>query len=197
MILFGGSFDPIHYGHLTLLETLQSTYPHAELRLVPTPEPDYKSPILANRHHRLAMIRLALKDHPNMGVDTIEMDQTGPCWTYKTVRLLFEQNPGRPLFFAMGSDSYFAFHTWKNFQEIYPYTQILVLNRDAITPETYDRYYHKHLAFIPKSRFHFVTMPVTPVSSKDIRHHLTLKNSLAGLVPPAVEAYIKENRVYP
>ena len=126
--LLGGSFDPIHYGHLQLARDALKHLPLAEVRFLPAAQPWQKSPITA-AEHRAQMVQLAIADHPRFTLDMREIERGGVTYTIDTLHALRLALPDHPLVLIMGSDQFARFDTWRDWQQIPELARIAVAQR--------------------------------------------------------------------
>jgi nicotinate-nucleotide adenylyltransferase len=164
--LFGGSFDPVHQGHMRMATLALEKCRLDTVIFIPAQQPPHKHPKkLTSACHRVAMLTLALQRHKHFQLNRYELDRPGTTYSYQTVRHFARTYPAARLFFIMGSDSFAELHTWHRHE--------LLLR--GCTPIIIQR---------------------TPVSSSEIRQRLERGMPITRLVPPAVEKYIKKNNLY-
>lgn len=127
--IFGGTFDPIHLGHLrTGFELLQSLS-LTEMRWIPVGDPGHREPPLASAELRLAMLRAAVADQPGFVVDDREMRRRGASYTIDTLLELRAESPGRPLCLVLGMDAFLGFTGWRRWQDILGLAHLVVAHR--------------------------------------------------------------------
>ncbi|MFP5465722.1 MAG: nicotinate-nucleotide adenylyltransferase, partial [Gammaproteobacteria bacterium] len=140
--LYGGSFDPVHIGHVATAEELLARLPFREIRLLPAARSPLKDRSLAD-HHRVAMLKLALAGHAGLGMDDRELRRPPPSFTVDTLRdIRRELGRATPLAFIMGMDSFVALPRWKDWQRLTEYAHLVVVSRPgqhpALAPELAD-----------------------------------------------------------
>ena len=192
--VLGGTFDPIHIGHLIIAEEARIKLGLAEVLFVPTGQPWLKQDRdIAPTVHRVEMVRRAIADNPGFKLSTLEVDRSGPSYTVDTLESLQDQLGSRVnLFFILGRDTLADLPLWKEPSEV------IRLCRLVVPPRLGSRDL-KHLEeAIPGLRDRVVQldMPVIGISSSGIRHRLAEGTSIRYLVPPGVEEYIAEQRIY-
>ncbi len=196
--IFGGSFDPIHYGHLLLAETCREQCRLDRVLIVPAAVPPHKrSRALSSGRDRVEMVRLAIGGHEQLAVSTIEIDRGGVSYTVDTLTALAEQQPGSSLFFLMGADSLKDLPTWREPQRLCELAVPLVVRR-AGSPEP-DFSAISHLvtaARLEEIREHQVEMPIIELSSTEIRQRVAAGQSIRYRTPRAVEKFIEANGLY-
>jgi nicotinate-nucleotide adenylyltransferase len=196
--IFGGSFDPIHYGHLLLAETCREQCRLDRVLFVPAAVPPHKrSQPLASARDRIEMVRLAIGGHEHLAVSTIEIDRGGVSYTVDTLTALAEQQPGGSLFFLMGADSLKDLPTWREPRRLCELAVPLVVRR-AGSPEP-DFSSISHLvtaARLEEIREHQVEMPIIELSSTEIRQRVAAGRSIRYRTPRAVEKFIETQGLY-
>jgi len=145
--IFGGTFDPIHYGHLRAALELQQILDLAEVRFIPCQTPVHKQTVFASAEHRLAMLKLATKGINNFVVDPREVYRDTPSYMIETLQSLKQDFPDTPLLLIMGNDAFSQLPTWQEWQSLLDYCHILVvlrpgyrLNLDAQMQNYYDEH---------------------------------------------------------
>lgn len=195
--ILGGTFDPIHNGHLKLAECALDAARLAEVWIMPNRVPPHKENITGTRHtmERVDMIRLAIEDRPELRFFGIELEMDGPSYTYRTIEELNRQYAGTDFFFIIGADSLFEFEKWYKPERIASGCTLLVAKRkDQRLPD-----FEQQIDML-KSRFGavIVTIPMDTIdiSSQMIRYKRVEGESISQYVPPKVEKYISENHMY-
>lgn len=127
--IFGGTFDPVHNGHLQVADEVRRGLAIEDFRLLPAGEPPHRPQTYAGPAHRLAMLELAVREYPGLRLDTREMERPGPSFMVDTLASLREEYPETPLLMVIGQDSASQLHTWHRWRDIPGYTHIVVINR--------------------------------------------------------------------
>jgi len=210
--ILGGTFDPIHYGHLELAREVREALQLAELRLVPAGAPPHRPAPVAPAAHRLAMTRLGIADYPGLGVDDREIRRSGPSYTVLTLEELRAEAPGRPLALIVGTDALAGLPQWHRWREIFGLAHIVVVARpgfesaNGVIPELARDWQQRvttdpnELARRPAGAI--IVQPITahPISASAIRALLARGRdgavAAAGLLPSSVLAYIERNQLY-
>jgi nicotinate-nucleotide adenylyltransferase len=196
--VFGGSFDPVHWGHLRLAECCWQQAKLDRVEFVPAAQQPHKpaGPV-ASPADRVAMLRLALAQRPEFAVSTVELDRGGVSYTADTLRELHERQPADQLYFLMGADSLADLPNWREPAEICNVATPLVVHRPGAAEPNFDALRPlvsaKRLAEIRSVQ---VEMPATPVSSSQIRRLIAEGGDWQSLVPVAVADYIVQRRLY-
>jgi nicotinate-nucleotide adenylyltransferase len=205
--LFGGTFNPIHNGHIALAQSVVDTLHCSQIRFIPAAIPPHKAIPAVTAQHRANMVELAIADHPQFILDTCELDRQGPSYTIETLHLLRHRLPEHALCLIMGQDSYLQLPTWHRWQELLDYCHLLIVHRADIAHNLQLHAAHQHqLVDIAQAAAQFAAqthglisyLPITPpdVSSTRIRAQLAQGDAQIAGVPEKVLYYIKENHLY-
>lgn len=195
--IFGGSFDPIHYGHLLLAETCREQNCLDQVIFMPAAVPPHKIRTMTPPEARIEMLELALGGHPAMHVSTLEVERGGVSYTVETLTRLRQDYPDEKLFFLMGADSLEDLPTWREPERICELAVPLVVRRAGAAEPDFGKLAHLVDAErLGKIRECQVTMPVMELSSTDIRQRVAADKSIRYRTPRGVEMYIRENGLY-
>ncbi len=182
--LFGGSFDPVHNGHIAVAKYVIEQGLVAEVIFTPVGVPWQKSQPKAAASDRKAMLELAVKDYPEFTVSSSELDRSGVSYTIDTVEELQAEDPTKKIYLLLGADAANGVTTWHRAAELISKVNFLVVARNQQeSPE---------LNF----EFHFINMPMIDVSSSMIRNLVLSGNSVSHLVPNEVNSYILDHNLY-
>jgi nicotinate-nucleotide adenylyltransferase len=196
--LYGGSFDPVHYGHLLLAECCRETLRLDEIWLIPAAVPPHKQArTLARAKHRLEMLELALAGHEQIRTSRLEIDRGGVSYTVQTLADVQVLQPEAKLFLLMGADSLRDLPTWRDPARICELSLPAVVRRGG-TPEPdfgvlAPLVTSQRLAEIRAAQ---VEMPLIELSSTDLRERAAAGKSLRYRMPRAVEKYIETHQLY-
>lgn len=194
--LYGGTFDPIHYGHLLLAERCREELALDEVRFIPAGDPPHKSGVVVTPGKvRAEMIEFATAGNPQLVVDRRELERPGPSYTFETLEEIHREMPNAELFFLMGADSLADLPQWRQPARIAALAHIVAVNRgDRPLPDqlTLNASFGEQVA----SRVIFVSMPGMDLSATDLRMRAASGKSLRYTTPPAVEAYIRDKSLY-
>ncbi len=194
--VFGGTFNPIHNGHIKLIESFDGAMNFDEILIVPTNIPPHKiSKSLVSGEHRMNMIAAAVKDMPKVKPCDIELKREGASYTFETVRQLKEIYPDDKLFFIVGSDMFLSFEKWRNFEEIFGSVTVCSAAREY---GDYEKMLKKAETYKEKYSAECVVMnfDVLELSSTDVRQAVFNFEEISSLVPEATQDYIYENALY-
>ncbi|MBD1228715.1 nicotinate-nucleotide adenylyltransferase [Xenorhabdus griffiniae] len=206
--LFGGTFDPIHYGHLRPVEALAHLVGLKQVILLPNHVPPHRPQPEATAQQRLEMVRLAVRDNPLFTVDTRELERQAPSYTIETLKS-FRQEIGEqhPLAFIIGQDSLQAIHTWHKWEELLDICHLLVCSRPGyqsqLTAPGMQLWLEKHqigsplpLSQKPYGYIHLAATPLLNISATDIRQRHQQGISCDDLLPPSIQNYIDSQGLY-
>lgn len=192
--LLGGTFDPIHLGHLIAAAELRHALGLDRVLLIPNAAPPHKPGLpISSAADRVAMLRLAISEVPWLAIDTIELERGGLSYTVDTLRSLNARLAPAALVFLMGEDSLRDLPTWRDPTEIVAQAELGVATRPGIVVDL-DAVYRA----IPQARgrVHIVGVPEIGIASRDIRQRVIDGRPIAFQVPEAVERYIRSQRLY-
>ena len=193
--LLGGTFDPVHYGHLILAEEARRAISLDRVLFVPAGEPPHK---LDEPHtaaaHRLRMLELAIEDNSAFGISRVDLDRPGPHYSVDMLRLVRDElGPGAELFFLMGLDSLMNILTWHQPARLLEQCRLVVAGRPGYSFDLSDLTSQlPHL----EERLHFISMPLIEIAGVDLRQRIRDGRSIRYQVPEAVRHYIEEQQLY-
>ncbi len=194
--VFGGTFDPVHLGHLILAEQCREQCELDEVWFIPTSNPPHKnSAELSDGKYRAEMLELATAGYPQFVVSRIELERHGTTFTLDTLRQLHNEDSSRELFLLIGADSLADLPTWREAGRIAQLSTIVVVNRGD-RPLSDLAALESQLSAKVVSQIQNVTMPGIDISATDIRTRIQSGKSIRFLVPRSVEAYITEHKLY-
>ena len=196
--ILGGTFDPIHNGHLMLGEYAYKNYELNEVWFMPNGNPPHKSnpDIVKDTRDRIRMTKLAIKNIPYFRFCDHELKHTGKSYSYKTISELKELYPQHKFYFIMGADSLFQIEKWKCPAEFISAVSILAAFRDDIdTPEEMYRRI-RYLNNKYNGHIHLLKTPLLNISSSEIREQIRSEGLNSLPIPEAVLDYIKTNHLY-
>ncbi|MBK5072404.1 nicotinate-nucleotide adenylyltransferase [Budviciaceae bacterium CWB-B4] len=206
--LFGGTFDPIHYGHLKPVEALAQEVGLNRITLLPNHVPPHRPQPEANTQQRLEMVKLAVAGNPLFSVDERELHRLAPSYTIDTLEeIRHEQGEKIPLAFIIGQDSLLTLHYWHRWQSLLDYCHLLVCARPGYTdkldtPEL-EHWLEQHrttnidnLKQQANGLIYLAHTPLLDISATDIRRRKHNGISLDDLLPPTVQQYIEQQGLY-
>lgn len=189
--LFGGTFDPVHYGHLRTVSAARAELELPKALLLPNPSPPHKQgEPLTGYAHRKEMLRLALAGFPDLEMADFEEQSVGPAYTTDTVRRIIATLPAGPreLWLIIGADSLIELPLWKDPEALFRDTEVAVLPRPGFDLEQVDPDYRR--------RVRILNTPFIHISATEIRSRLRAGANVDGLLPLPVLHYIHEHGLY-
>lgn len=194
--ILGGTFDPVHYGHLMAAEFARHEFQLDKVLLMLSARPPHKQGAsVLDQNHRLVMLELAIADNQYLEVSDLELNRAGYSFTIDTVRYLKDQEPERQVYFIAGSDMLFTFHTWKDPEELCRLCRFIIVTRPGYRLERESPQLGKVPAALWK-HLYSLEVPGFGFSSTDIRQRIRQGKTIKYLLPPAVEQYIKDQGLY-
>jgi nicotinate-nucleotide adenylyltransferase len=195
--VLGGTFDPIHNGHLAAADAAQQSLSLDAITLIPSRVPPHRQdPVGASAEHRYAMAALAAAGRPRWSASRIEIDRHGPSYTYDTLVELDRQlGAGSKFFFILGADAFAEIDTWSRYPAVLDLAHFVVVSRPGITLDSLRE--RVPSAFARKETRVILVEAATPdISSTAIRRRVRAGQSLTGWVPDPVADYISMHRLY-
>ena len=194
--IYGGTFDPIHYGHLVLAEQCREQCQLDEVWFVPAAQPPHKlDATISSAKARCEMVEFAIAGHPHFKLSRMELERTGPSFTVTTLEQLRAEDESRELFLLIGADSLHDLPHWREPRRIQELATVVAVNRgDRPLPDR--SLLEQQLGRAEAARIQFVRIPGLDLSAGDIRQRSAEGRSIRYLVPRAVEAYIAHNHLY-
>lgn len=194
--VFGGTFNPVHKGHIMLAEYCMDSVGLDRIIMIPTAVPPHKiSNNLASENDRLNMCKLACRGKENFFVSDIEIKRQGKSYTYETLTQLKEIYPDDHLYTIMGADMFLTLDRWKNPEIIFEKSSIITIPRDEENKHELENFYNKVLKAMGASSV-ILPNPVMSVSSTFIRDNLDNFNLISDMLDKGVYDYIIKNNLY-
>ncbi len=198
IVLFGGTFDPVHIGHTTVVQHAARGLRADEVVFIPARRSPHKSDApLAPADHRVSMLKLAIEEYPSFSVSRCELDRPEPSYTYDTVMEFRASHPGARLVWLVGTDMLASLPRWYRIRELLDLCAISVRSRGGVDspdfgsvapslgPEAARR--------LQKAA---IVTPLIPVSSTEVRSRLAAGQDVTGMLHPAVIQYIRDHGLY-
>lgn len=194
--IMGGTFNPIHNGHLLIAEYAREEFDLNRILFLPTGHSPHKSDLqTAAADRRCDMVALAIKDNPYFQLDFTEVNTPETSYTYRTLQKLKEIYPQAELYFILGADSLFDLEEWKEPAQIFSNCNILAAYREHQNQQDFS----EQIAYLNQkynARIFSLQAPVFDVSSRDIRRRIMKQKTVRYLIPEEVEDYIRKTRLY-
>jgi nicotinate-nucleotide adenylyltransferase len=210
--LLGGTFDPVHYGHLRFADDARIALALPEVRLIPAGDPPHRAGPAASARDRLAMLHVAVAEFPGLTVDDRELRRPGKSYTVLTLEELHAEFPGRPLLLLLGADAFRGLPSWHRWEALFDLAHLVVVERPGVRladglPPALRKQWDQRRTDDPKVLFSqpagaIFVQPIAPqaISATAIRDRLAGSDrtdaELRSLLPPAVLAYIEHNHLY-
>jgi nicotinate-nucleotide adenylyltransferase len=188
--LMGGTFDPVHYGHLIAAEAAREAAKLEEVWFIPTFVPPHKAHPGADAETRRHMLETALADSPNFRVEDIELAREGVSYTIDTVIALMQRHPERSFYWIVGSDMVKDLPSWRRSEELAEHLTFIGLERPGQPCNDSD------LPSYIRRKLLRASMPPIGLSSTDIRHRIKERRSIRYMVPDSVYEFIRRNGLY-
>jgi nicotinate-nucleotide adenylyltransferase len=213
LAILGGTFDPIHYGHLRLAADVREAVGLDEVRLIPAGSPPHRLPPAASAEHRLAMTQLGCAEFPGLVVDAREVRRKGPSYTVLTLESLRAEALERPLALIVGGDAFAGLEQWWQWWRLFELAHLLVVERPGAAfdphalPAALQRQWERRLTSDARRLDRLlagailrVEVTPQPISASAIRAALARgaagRDAVCGLLPAAVLEYIDRNQLY-
>ena len=194
--LFGGTFDPIHNGHLHIARSFADELDLESVILLPAGDPYHKTTPRTAAHHRLAMAEIAAKADPRLAVSDCDIVRQGATYTHDTVQIFHQHFPAAELWLLIGMDSLLQLHTWHRWQNLVRQCHIAAAPRPgsslAQAPSPLQSWLGEAL---PQGRLHILQAEPLPISSSQIRQQLATEHTSPD-IPPEVLSYIQQHQLY-
>ena len=189
--VMGGTFDPIHHGHLVAASEVRSWYDLEEVVFVPTGQPWQKSDRdVSPAEHRYLMTVIATASNPQFSVSRVDIDRDGPTYTIDTLRDLNTQFPDADLYFITGADALAALLTWRDHDELFDLAHFVGCTRPGHELDEHS------LDGLPADRVQILEIPALAISSTDCRDRVRRDEPVWYLVPDGVVQYINKHGLY-
>lgn len=194
--ILGGTFDPIHVGHLMTAEAVRDEYHLDKVIFIPAAVPPHKqNQDVTEAMHRYVMTVLATCSNHNFEVSDIEMNRPGPSYTIDTIRELLERfGEDTEFYFITGADAIQEIHTWDRIEELLEMCHFIGASRQGCLPDV--NQIKASFGELGKRKIHRLETPELEISSTDIRNRIKKGYSIKYIVPTAVEQYIYKQGLY-
>jgi nicotinate-nucleotide adenylyltransferase len=201
--IFGGTFDPVHYGHLRSALEVKEIFGLDEVRLIPSSQPPHRCQPYATANMRVQMLNLAMANQPGLIIDTREIDRAGPSYMVLTLQSLRQEFPEQPLLLFIGSDAFNQLTNWYQWQRLFDFAHIVVLTRPGFAVLQLDEFFavrqtgdREQLSRHLSGKLYCQPITQLDISATAIRKIFADRRNPAFLLPDAVIAYINQNKLY-
>ena len=204
--IFGGSFDPIHKGHIESLKSVTEKLNLSKVLVIPNKVSPLKDLSVASSMEKIKMLEIAFKDSKEIEIEDYELEKKGPSFMIETLQYL-DKKLGKKKHFLLiiGEDSFQSFHLWKNYRHIIKMTSILVMNRPGLDYDLTSKAIELHQDYIEntygdknfkKGKIYFIKIKPNPASSTHIRENIDNQSVLAEGLDDDVLKYLQEQKIY-
>ncbi|MCK5190842.1 MAG: nicotinate-nucleotide adenylyltransferase [Methylococcales bacterium] len=201
--IYGGTFDPVHNGHLRTALEVKEIFTLDEVRLIPCSQPPHRESPLTTAEMRLDMLKLAIKNQPGLVIDRRELDRDGFSYMIDTLESLRNEISNAPLILFMGSDAFKGLKSWYRWQHLFDYAHIVVLTRPGYEHSLLNEFFSSRLTekiedLKQKESGYLFFQPVTQldISATGIRNIIQAGLNPGFLLPDSVIDYIKRKKLY-
>ena len=204
--VFGGSFDPIHKGHIESLKSATEKLNLSKVLVIPNKVSPLKNMSVANSMQKIKMLEIAFKDFKEIEIEDYELEKEGPSFMFETLQYLDKKLVKKKHFLLIiGEDSFQSFHRWKNYQQIIKMTSILVMNRPGLNNDLTKKAIELHQDYIENTygdnnfktgKIYFIKIKPNPASSTYIRENIDDQSVLAEGLDDDVLKYLQEQKIY-
>lgn len=191
--LFGGSFDPIHYGHILPVRAARDELRLDRVVYLPTGRPPHKGPRVAPAGRRLAMVELALAGEDGFVASDYELDDSRPSYTIDTVDRFRKEQPDDDFVLVVGADSWTQLESWREWRRLLTSVELAVLVRPGWEP---GQLHGERAEAVHRGRVRFVANQPIDVSSRELRERLRRGEEVSGEIPDLVLDYIHQHDLY-
>jgi len=210
--LFGGTFNPIHLGHIRAAEIADRVFALDRLFFIPSYIPPHKgSEQIASPEHRLRMVELAVEPFPQFHPSSIEIDAGGKSYSIRTLKKMKMRYPEARIFFLLGVDAFLEIETWRDYENVLEQCSFIIMSRPQFhleeAHEVLSKKYSQRIVDLSSSstpedtahsanRIYLLPIQALDISSTEVRTRVNRNQSVKGLVPESVEHYLKEKGLY-
>ena len=199
--ILGGTFDPVHRGHISLAQQAQQSLKLGQIQFLPCSVPVHRKQPLAGAEHRLLMLQQAIEGRKNWQVNTVELDRGGPSYMVDSLRLIREMQTNDSLVLLLGVDAFNAFDRWKSPEEILSLSHLVVCRRPGVDADNsiFSSRQTDDPALIQKrlgGHILFLDIDENHCSSTGVRQALLRNESVSDCLPPKVVEYIHQHQLY-
>ena len=201
--LFGGTFDPVHYGHLRSALEVKEIFGLTEVRLIPSAQPPHRDQPAATALMRLHMLELAIKNQPGLIIDTRELNRHGTSYMVDTLKSLRQEFKDEPLLLFIGSDAFNHLKTWHQWQHLFDTAHIVAMTRPGFEIQNLDEFFKARLAtgitelaHDPAGKLYFQQVTQLDISATAIRNMIAKQQNPGFLLPDTAIAYIRQHKLY-
>ena len=201
--VFGGTFDPIHYGHLRSALEVKEVFGLSKLLLIPSAQPPHRSQPVASAIERLQMLDLATSNQAELSIDSRELERNSPSYMVDTLSSLRQDYPQETLLLLLGSDAFKQLMSWHQWQRIFDFSHVVVMTRPGVVLDTLHDFFKERrcqriteLASTRAGKLYFQQVTPLDISATAIRQMIANHQNPGYLLPDTVLAYIRQHQLY-
>ena len=194
--IMGGTFDPVHYGHLVAAEMARSEFDLGKVLFIPSGIPPHKMRRdISAAKLRYEMVEMAIRDNPEFDLSAVEIERKGPSYTVETLRLIHRSWPEHELYFITGTDALLEIFSWREAEEILTMIQFIGAARPGFDASDFLlKVQQEHPE--TQGRIHYLEVPALAISSTDIRARVSQGQPIRYLLPESVRLFIQQHGLY-
>jgi nicotinate-nucleotide adenylyltransferase len=194
--IMGGTFNPIHYGHLFLAENAYEQLNLDQVLFMLSKNPPHKAkPEMITDQQRVDMVSLAIRENPHFTLSTLELERDGMTYTADTLTILMKENSDTEYYFIVGADSLFMMQQWKDPQTVFDQCVVVAASRDNVEMQRMQQQVAQ-LKNLFDANIILIEMPTMQIASAMIRERVALRKTIRYYLPDAVITYINNNQLY-
>jgi len=201
--VYGGTFNPVHYGHLRTALEVRECFELDDLKMIPCRVPAHRGEPDVSAEHRLRMLELAVAGTPGLSVDRRELDRPGPSYMVDTLQSLAAELPGSGLVLFVGADAFTGLEGWYRWRDLFDYAHIVVMTRPGFQPSVLGDFMRARLAArrdelrdARAGKLFFQAVTLLDIAATQIRRIVADGTNPRFLLPDAVLAYIQQHQLY-
>jgi nicotinate-nucleotide adenylyltransferase len=201
--IFGGTFDPIHYGHLRSALEMKEAFDLTEVHFIPSATPPHRNQPAASAEQRLQMVALAIQDQDHFLCDARELNRHGFSYMVDTFASLRQDFPNQPLLLFIGTDAFNQLNSWYQWQRLCDFAHIVVMTRPSVDSQPLDDFFTEHyttdkveLTTTLAGKLYFQAVTQLDISATTIRQLIAQQRDPRFLLPDAVIDYITQQQLY-
>ena len=201
--IFGGTFDPVHYGHLRSALEVKELFGLTEVRLVLSAQPPHREQPAATALMRLQMLELAIRNQPGLLIDTRELNRQGASYMVDTLKSLRQEFKNESLLLFIGSDAFNQLKTWHQWPHLFDFAHLVVMTRPGFAIQNLDDFLKTkltteltELTHVSAGKLYFQQVTQLDISATAIRNMIAEQQNPGFLLPDTVIAYIRQHQLY-
>lgn len=201
--IYGGTFDPVHFGHLRTALEVKEIFSLDEIHLIPSAQPPHRKLPLTSAEMRFEMLKLAIQNHPGLVADRRELDRDGYSFMIDTVKSLRKEFLNSPLLLFIGTDAFKGLTSWHHWQQLFNFAHIIVITRPGYQQQELTNFFSAKLAQSKEDlrreesgHLYFQSVTQLDISATTIRNIIEMNLNPGFLLPDSVIEYIQTNKLY-